>query len=175
MAVTTEPFRHWTERLLRYIAVAGVSVLSVAIVLVVSDIVLRATVSYSITGVVDITQLCVMAVAFWTIPFAFIREGHVGITMATDWLPPRAVALLDTLAAAGGLVFVAMLTRYGYAQAMLAMQYGDSSQTIGIPMIWYWAFLLSGGALSCLATSVMMLHHLLVAAGWAQPRQRADT
>lgn len=136
-----------------------------AMVLVVADIVLRRTLSYTITGTVDITQLCVMAVAFWSIPLAFIRGAHVGITLATQWLPARANALLDALAALAGFAFVALLTRYGYEQAMVSLDYGDKSQTIGIPIIWYWAFLLSGGVLSCLATLVLAADHVRVALG----------
>ncbi|MBA1146588.1 TRAP transporter small permease [Ectothiorhodospiraceae bacterium WFHF3C12] len=164
-----EAFRRWTTRLLERIAIAGVAILGVAIVLVVADIALRAIFNHSITGTVDITQLCVMAAVFWTIPYAFIRDGHVGITLATDWLPRRGVAVLDMLAALAGLAFVVLMTRYGWEQAMRSLDYGDRSQTIGIPMIWYWGFLLSGGVLSCLATLVIAAHHLLVAMGWQPP------
>lgn len=153
----------WTDRLLQIFAVAGVGVLGAGIVLVVVDVALRSTIGFAITGTVDVTQLCVMAVAFWAIPLAFIRGGHVNITLATDWLPARVNAVVDGLAALGGLVFVGLALRYGIAQAGLALAYGDVSQTIAIPMIVYWAFPLSGLALACLATAVLALRHFALA------------
>lgn len=150
---------HYAERILALVATAGVVVLGFAIVMVVADIVARAALNHSLTGMVDITQLCVMAMAFWSIPYAFIRDGHVGITVATDWLPPRGRALLDALAALAGATFVALIGRYGWEQAMLALDYGDSSQTIGIPMIYYWTALLSGCFLSLLATLLNAARH----------------
>ncbi len=143
---------HCAERILAWVATAGVVVLGFAIAMVVTDIIARAALNHSLTGMVDITQLCVMAMAFWSIPYAFIRDGHVGITVATDWLPPRGRALLDALAALAGAIFVGLIGRYGWDQAMLALDYGDSSQTIGIPMTYYWTALLSGSFLSLLAT-----------------------
>lgn len=165
----------WTERVLEGVAVAGVSILSVSIVLVVADIVLRSTIHYSILGVVDIVQLCIVAVAFWTIPYAFIRGGHISITLATDWLPPRVNAGLDTVAALCGALFLILITRYGFDQAARAVEYGDKSQTIGIPMLWYWAFLLSGGGLSVIATLAVAVQHLLAALGHPEKAARPRT
>ena len=163
----------WTDRLLQIVAVAGIGVLGVAIVLVVVDVALRSTIGFAIIGTVDITQLCVMAVAFWSIPLAFIRSGHVSITLATDWLPARVNAVLDGLAALGGLVFVGLALRYGIERAGLALTYGDVSQTIAIPMIAYWAFLLSGLALACLATTVLALRQFALAATGRDPHPTA--
>lgn len=154
---------HWAERVLHAVAVAGVAILSLAIVLTLADIVARAVVNVSITGMIDITQLCVMAMAFWSIPYAFVRDGHVRITFATDHLPVRARATLDAVAALAGGVVIALIGWFGHERALTALQYGDSSQTIGIPMIWYWAFLLSGCVLSLAATIVVALRHLAVA------------
>lgn len=163
-------FDDWTERVLHAVAVAGVAILSLAIVLTIADIAARAVLNVSITGMIDITQLCVMAMAFWSIPYAFIRDGHVRITFATERLPVRARAALDGLAAMAGVVVVALIGWFGLERALAALQYGDSSQTIGIPMIWYWAFLLSGCVLSLAATLIVTLRHLAVALAPADGR-----
>lgn len=159
----------WIDRLLQIVAFAGIAVLAVAVVIVVLDVVLRSTIGFAISGTVDITQLCVMAVAFWVIPLTFMRGGHVSITLATDWLPTRVNAVLDGLAALGGFAFVGLALRYGIEQASLAAAYGDVSQTIAIPMIIYWAFLLSGLALACLATGVLALRYFALAATGYDP------
>ncbi|MDZ7748534.1 MAG: TRAP transporter small permease subunit [Halofilum sp. (in: g-proteobacteria)] len=118
-------------------------------------------------GMVDITQLCVMAMAFWAIPFAFVREGHVKITFATEWMPARARSAIDAVAALAGAALVVLIGRYGYEQALTALAYGDSSQTIGIPMIWYWAVRWPASAA---ATLVVALRHAAVALSPASAR-----
>ncbi|WP_156831139.1 TRAP transporter small permease [Arhodomonas aquaeolei] len=157
------------ERVLAWAATAGVAVLGLAIVMVVGDIAARAVLNRSLTGLVDITQLCVMTMAFLAIPYTFIRNAHVGITAATDWLPERARAGFDALAALAGAALVALLGRYGLDQALLALRYGDSSQTIGIPMIWYWSALLGGCLLSLVATLAEALRRFVHAATGEAP------
>lgn len=149
----------WTDRLMQAVALAGMAVLSVAIAVVIADIVMRNTVDRAVLGTVDITQLCVMACAFWAIPFAFTRGGHVRLEVGAHKMPPRMRHGLDAAAAVLGAVFVALIGVYGWDSAQLALTYGDMSQTIGIPMIWYWATLLSGCALSVLATLAVALRH----------------
>lgn len=56
------------EKLTLAMAVTGIAMLSGAIVLVVVDIIWRRIIGGSVIGVIDITQLCVMAAAFWSIP-----------------------------------------------------------------------------------------------------------
>lgn len=154
---------HGIDRLMLVFALAGMGVLGVAIVVVIADILMRHTISESIMGTVDITQLCVMACAFWAIPLAFTRAGHVSVELGTDRLPPRVRHALDGLAALLGAVFVGMIGWYGKDSALMALDYGDLSQTIGIPMIWYWATLLSGAALSLLATLAVAARHFTLA------------
>ena len=48
-------------------------------------------------------------------------------------------------------------------QALLRWQYGDQSQDLGIPMIIYWLFLLSGFVLAAVATLAVALHQFAIA------------
>lgn len=149
----------WIDRLLLAFALAGMAVLTVAIAVVLADIGLRNTLDRAVLGTVDITQLCVMTCAFWAIPFAFTRAGHVRVEVGESLMTPRLRHGLDAAAAVLGAVFVGLVGLYGWDAARLAMTYGDVSQTIGIPMIWYYATLLSGCALSILATLAVALRH----------------
>ena len=49
------------------------------------------------------------------------------------------------------MLFLAGVTWFGLRQAMTEIAGGDRSQTIGIPMLWYWAPFLIGMGLSVLA------------------------
>lgn len=152
-----------TDRAMRVLALAGMAVLGIAIAVTVADIALRATVNAAILGTVDITQLCVMGAAFWSIPYAFTRDGHVSVEIGTSRLPPRLRHVLDALAALLGVLFMGLIGWYGWDSAALALDYGDVSQNLALPMIWYWGFLLSGAALGALAVLLVALRHLALA------------
>lgn len=126
------------------------------------DIVLRKAGLFSWPGTIDVVQLCIMTAAFLSIPFAFITDGHVSVEILSERLGPRGQAVLRVLAAALGLVFMVAIAYYGLGAAMDQVSYGDRSQTIGIPIIWYWLPLLTGAALSVLATLLIFLRALLV-------------
>lgn len=140
------------EALSRVIAVTGVASLVLVIGVVVADIVWRRLTAQAMVGTVDLTQLCVMAAAFAAIPYTFLRKGHVGLEVLTDGLPRPLWLALDGAAALVGCATLAVLTWLAWRQAAQHVAYGDVSQNLAIPMIWYWAPLLAGGVLSCLAT-----------------------
>lgn len=155
----------------RGVAYAGVALLVVAMLATVADIALRRTANVAVAGTIDITQLLVMAAAFMAIPFAFFADSHVSVELATDPLPPRAIAAFKALAAVLAAAFMAAVLRYGWDQALQQHGYGDRSQTIGIPILLYWAPLLAGSALSVAATLLIAIRHAAVALRGADPSQ----
>jgi TRAP-type C4-dicarboxylate transport system permease small subunit len=161
-------FRH-LDRLCEVFAFCGMALISVAIGISMVDIVGRKTVGFTILGIVDMTQLLVMACICLALPFAFIREGHVGVDFVTDPLPPRLLAALKLLVAILSFAFVATLARYAIAQAEQQINRGDSSMTLAIPIAWYWAPLLIGLVLSALACLAHAARHLVATIRGADP------
>ncbi|MSQ72233.1 MAG: TRAP transporter small permease [Betaproteobacteria bacterium] len=153
----------------KVLAYAGMVLILIAILASIIDISGRKTIALSIPGINDITQLMVMSCICLAMPYAFIREGHVGVEFVTDPLPRRALAVLKSVVALLTLVFVAVLLRYGYAQAALQVGKGDSSLTLGIPIIWYWMPLLIGLGVSVLACLTVALRYLSMAARGTDP------
>jgi TRAP-type C4-dicarboxylate transport system permease small subunit len=151
--------------LLHGVAVAGVASLVLVIAVVVADIAWRRLTAQAMIGTVDLTQLCVMFAAFAAIPYTFLRKGHVGLEVLTDPLPRRVWLVLDGIAALIGCATVGVLTWLAWCQARQHIAYGDVSQDLGIPMIWYWGPLLAGGVLSCLATLLIAARAFTAAAG----------
>lgn len=145
------------EGVTRWVALAGVCFLFAATMLTVVDIVLRGTVGVAVLGTVDLMQLCVVTAAFTAIPYAFMVAAHVSVDLATDRLPPRGLAVFKLVAALAGAVVMAAIGRYGWQTAMRQIGYGDTSQTLGIPIALYWTPLLAGCALAVLATLVIAL------------------
>jgi TRAP-type C4-dicarboxylate transport system permease small subunit len=153
----------------RIVALAGIAMLAGAMAITMADVLLRRMFAFAMISTVDVVQLCIMSTAFLSIPYAFIRGSHVGIEAATDLLPERALALVKSTAALAGFGFMAAVGWFSLQQAQLQYSYGDVSQTIAIPMLYYWLPLLAGAALSVLATTVLVVRFLIHAATGCDP------
>jgi len=144
----------WAMRLL---ALAGTTAFLAAVALTMIDIALRSVGTGTVPGVVDLVQVCVMIGAMLAIPYGFASDQHVAIDLFTDQMPRKVQVWLRILAALLGCVFLAGVFWFSLQQAMVEYAGGDRSQTIGIPMIWYWVPFLAGIALSALATLFVAL------------------
>ena len=122
-----------------------------AVAALIVDIATRKSVGFSILGMVDLNQLAQMACVFLVLPLAFLRESHITVDFLTDRLPARARAAVEALSALLGAALLAAILWNSIGQALIQVRQGDQSQTLGIPMIWYWAPLVAGIALSMLA------------------------
>jgi len=132
------------HRLSRALAALGVLILLACAVLTVTDIVGRRLLGFTIHGMVDLTQLLVMAAVFMWIPYAFECRANVEVDLLFDRLPAPARRWLDRLWPLFGAGFLFAVAAYATQAAMQVLEYGDQSATLGIPMIWYWGPLVFG-------------------------------
>jgi TRAP-type C4-dicarboxylate transport system permease small subunit len=125
--------------------------LMLAVATLIVDIVTRKSVGLSILGMVDLNQLAQMACVFLVLPLAFLRESHITVDFFTERLPARTRAAIEAFSALLGVLLLAAMLWTSIGQAATQIRQGDQSQTLGIPMIWYWAPLVAGVTLSLLA------------------------
>ena len=91
------------------------------------------------------------------IPHGFVADQHVAIDVFAERMPVRVQIALRVFASALATLFLAAVFWFSLQQAITESAGGDRSQTIGIPMIWYWTPFLAGIALSVLASLLVML------------------
>jgi TRAP-type C4-dicarboxylate transport system permease small subunit len=139
-------------RITRWLALAGTLGFLAAVALTMIDILLRTLSTGTVRGAVDLGQLCVMIGAMLAIPYGFATDQHVAIDLFVDRMPLRMQLGLRIFAAVIGALFLAGVFWFSLQQALTEHAGGDRSQTIGIPMTWYWAPFLAGIGLSVLAT-----------------------
>lgn len=125
-----------------------------------ADIVIRNAGSQGILGTVDITQMLIMATAFLTIPYGFVSDSHVSVEIGVEKLPFRLQALFKALAALLGALLMLAIGWYGIGQFETVGLMGDRSQTIGLPMTWFWYPLLAGSFFAATISFLVMLRHL---------------
>ena len=139
-----DPVRTFT----RWCAWLGVCLLILCATLNVADIASRPVVNLNVVGMVDVTQLLVMACAFLCIPYTFAREAHVDVDFVVNHLPARLKLALMGLWNLCSAFLMGTVTWYASVAALQAQANGDTSNTIAIPMTWYWLPLLFGCGLS---------------------------
>lgn len=127
----------------------------VGVLLTMTDILLRSVSTLTVEGMVDIMQLCVLTGAMLAIPHAFLADQHVAIDLFVERMPEKVQLGLRIFAALLAIVFLSGVLWFSYQQALNEAH--DRSQTIGIPMSWYWTPFLIGIALSVFANLVLMV------------------
>jgi TRAP-type C4-dicarboxylate transport system permease small subunit len=136
------------HRLCRGCASVGIAILLACALLTVADILSRRLLGLSVPGLIDLTQLLVMASVFLCIPYAFERRANVEVDLLFQRLPAGVRTPLAVLWAALGAAFLlAVAWNVGRAAAQV-LEYGESSPTIALPMIWYWVPILFGTILA---------------------------
>ena len=141
----------WFVRVVDCFAWLGVAALLVPMLLVCADIVWRRAVGGAFIDVFDIGQLGLVAVASWSIPYGFVHGNHVSVDLLIERLPPAGRNLgTAVIYAICALLFV-LLTWFAWGALRLHQGYGDTTQNLGLPVIWYWAVFLMGMILTICA------------------------
>lgn len=148
------------ERASAGLAMIGAGAALLAGLITCADIVIRNMGGQGILGTVDITQLLIVVAAFFTIPYGFMTDSHVAVDVAVNALPPRGRALARCCAVALGGLLMLGIGWYGIGQAQTVAMMGDKSQTISLPMIWFWYPLLAGAFFAVAVVLVLMAWHL---------------
>lgn len=145
------------KQVTRLMAYVGMGALIIAIAVVIGDIIWRRIGGGSFIGAVDLTQFSVMAAASWSIPYAFAHHSHVTVDLLNNLFSKRGIRLLDAFAAMVGAGISGFLLWLSYGRAMQIWDYGDISQDLGLPMIAYWSFLVTGLAVSLIVCLINVL------------------
>lgn len=140
----------------RAVALVGIAALGLAALVTLADVALSLG-DGGVAGEVDLVQLCVMAAAWLAMPLVFLDDAHVSVDLLSARLPWRAARLLKALGGLLSVALMALVLRYGWSAAETQLRFGDVSQEIGVPIVWYWAPLLAGAALSVLAALLVAL------------------
>lgn len=149
------PFEMMSERFLRTVSFFSTATFVVGVLLTITDIVLRSVSTLTVPGMVDIMQLFILTGAMLSVPHAFLTDQHVAIDIFSDKMPAAVQLALRIAAAFLAIAFLSGVLWFSFEQAV--NEAGDRSQTIGIPMTWYWAPFLAGIALSVFANVVLAL------------------
>lgn len=153
------------RKLTSLLAILGISALVVAITVVVGDIIWRRLGGGSFIGSVDLTQLSVMFAVSMAIPYAFSTGSHVSVDLLSQSFSTGFNRFLEIIAYLFGATITAFLCWLTTRRTNEIWTYGDVSQDLALPMIWYWAALCFGLGLSTFVCLIRVLRLATVKGG----------
>jgi len=122
-------------------SIAGVA-LSVMMLVVVGDIVLRAVFDRPIQGAYDVVGISLLVMTTFGIAPVVARRGEIVIDLADAFFPESVLRVFAVVAALTGVLLFAFFTWAMIAPAVDAWRWGERSLELGIPKwpLWLVAF-----------------------------------
>lgn len=155
----------WADRLAQATLalnwVGGLSLVAIMCILA-AGVIMRKLVGQPILGVNEIVQLTAVALVMSALPHCTAQNGHVGVDVFDPMLGKwgRFVGDLLSRILSGGVL--AVLCQRAWLKAMDALEWGDATNMLGLP-IWPFYLILSIGTGLCVL--VLMAQLILLFAG----------
>lgn len=133
--------------------IGGVSVMAMLVITVV-DIVLRNLANSPVPGVVDLVEFSLAISIFAGIAVVFWRGAHLAVDLL-EVVFKRSI--LRIMADANGVIAVlvnALLAWLCYLRFVDALEWGDATVDLGIPLAWFWVSPLVGFSLGAVFSLV---------------------
>jgi TRAP-type C4-dicarboxylate transport system permease small subunit len=138
-------------KLAKFFGYAAALSLAAMMLVIVADVVLRATSRLPVRGQYELVELALACTIFLALPAVFLRNAHLVVDVADHFVGARVRRVLDILGAIASLVALAVMLWQMVPQALYMMNFGDMTFDLQIPKTWYAAPALLGIVFSALA------------------------
>ncbi|GAA4431163.1 hypothetical protein GCM10023169_35410 [Georgenia halophila] len=142
-AVPFENVVVWIAAVFGIISAVGVVVTMLAIA---TQVLVRWITDYSIPGLVELSQSCLVVSIFCGLGWAGIRGEHVSVRLLTDRLSHRVNHVIDVIVWTGGSIFMAWLTAAAVLRAIESTADGEAGPSV--TLVWYlwpWRWVMAVG------------------------------
>lgn len=123
----------------------------------VADVVLRASAGIAMRGQFELVELALAYTVFLALPAVFLRDAHLVVDVADQFVSARLRQVLDLGGAIASLAALAVMLWQMAPQALYMARFGDMTFDLQIPKLWYAAPALLGVACSAAAALVLVL------------------
>jgi len=117
--------------------------LAAMMLLTVADVLGRGLFGRPIHGTYELIELLLTCTFFFALPAVFLRDGHILVDVIDSWRP-RAVPGLKRIALVVTAVMLGIITWRCALFAKNALEFGDVTSDLSLPLILYWIPLLVG-------------------------------
>ena len=131
--------------------------LATMMLVTVADVVLRASAGIAMRGQFELVELALAYTVFLALPAVFLRDAHLVVDVADQFVSARLRQVLDLGGAIASLAALAVMLWQMAPQALYMARFGDMTFDLQIPKLWYAAPALLGVACSAAAALVLVL------------------
>lgn len=129
---------------------AMVSTISIAVVS-------RYIFGHAILGVNEFVQLAAVALVMLSLPFCTSQDGHVRVDIFDDILGPIGCFIGDVFSRTLCIITLAYLARKSWRKMFDALEYGDATNMLSLPLWPFFGFMTLGISLCVLVFIVQLL------------------
>jgi len=123
----------WLNPFCRVLCSIGSVTLFAMMCLTVADILMRRLLNKSILGTVELTELMMVVMVFFTLGFTEMKDAHIKVDVFTNKLKRPARTLLDTITQFLACLLFAFMTVSVFRHAISIQRVGEVTQDLWIP------------------------------------------
>lgn len=149
-----------------------VGALVVMVLTIISDVLLRETVSHSLTWNLEVAQYCLINLTYVGAALAFRHRAHISINTVTARLPVGAQKWIDVIARFLVLPFLLILA---YSGLQILQKAKGVTPTLRLPIWMYYFPIFIGAILLCFYGVIQLIEAIRTARSGARPEASTGT
>lgn len=161
MRDTIDIWSAWFERATFYLALVGAICLLAIVAIVTVGVVMRYVLGIPILGVNEFVQLTAVALIMASLPYCTAKRDHVAVDVFERILGRWGRFIGDIVAYCLSGFVMAILAQRAVLKALDALEWGDATNMLRMP-IWPFYAILAAGAALCVLTFAVQLAVLIV-------------
>lgn len=136
---------------------AGQVILMAMVLLTITDIILRRLFNHPLSGSLEISQMMLVIVVFFSIAYSGIKKSHVTIDALTSRFSRKIQAVLNSIM---GILSVLLFSAMGWGSIVLAMQKLENQSVTGMLPIPIYPFVFVVATGSILLALVLLIEFI---------------
>ena len=139
------------ERFVGWLTALSSIALAFMVLLTVADVLRSNFAHRPIIGTFDMVEALLVLIVFFGLPQIFFVEGNITVDVIDHVVGKRVVAFLRTIGGVLSFAYLGLLWEHMFAPAFDALQFGDVTSDLGMPVFWMWLPVLIGLPIALLA------------------------
>lgn len=147
--------------------------LAATMLLTVLDVCLRTIdEDWRMFGVIEMVQLTFDSLVFVAVPAVFLLGKNILVNLFDEFVSPSFMRILVISSAVITLVYLAFLLSQVIVTGLEAVDFGDTTQDLEWPIIWYWIPIWAGFTIALVAECIHLTGHVRTGSKTTGRRQR---
>jgi len=148
------------DRATLWLAGLAAAALIFMVVIISAGVVLRYVFGSPVLGLNEIIQLTAVALVMAALPYCTQQNGHVGVDVFDEAIGPKGRLFGDILSRVLSGFVLSVLVWRAVLKSLDALEYGDTTNMLGLPVWPFYGILALGMALCVLIFTVQLIHVL---------------